>query len=162
MARSPGEWPNGLQKAAQFYDRFYNHRVMGFDGLSRITTQLEHIQELVGSGVLEERPTWHQLFHTIIQIGCFGCLESMSDLKRALHLVFKYLRDDGIFISVTWIPKADYIESELWGGNKLSRLPAHSFVSVVRQAGLIVDETRIASLADPEYCQRYVIIARKP
>lgn len=152
------EWPAGLQSAVTFYNR----NTSKTDGISKIATTVDQIEEILISDILEEQNTWHSFFNTIIQVGCFGCLDSLEDLKRASDLVFRYLRPSGRFISVTWLPRVNYIESEMWGGINLSTMSADVFVSVLRETGLSVNEVRVAALNDPQYFERYVIVAEKP
>lgn len=155
--RSLAEWPVGLQRAVVFFNRKFAE----LSGLPRSATPIHKIQAIVIGSLLQEQHLWHSFFHTVIQVGCFGCLDSLNDLKRALNLVVRYLRPCGRFISATWLPRSSYVESEVWGGINLSTLPAGAFVSVVREAGLAVREARVASLDDPQYRQRYIIIAEK-
>jgi hypothetical protein len=100
------------------------------------------------------------LFSTVIQVGCFGCLDSIQDLSKAINLVVMYLQKGGIFISETWLSKPDYKESLLWGGYNLTNLPAEIFESLISYAGLNVLEKRVTDM-DTNYKQRYIIVAEK-
>lgn len=155
--QSFSEWPEGLLRAVNFYNDFFTKT----DGISRIRAILDQIQEITIGNILDENVMWHSSFNTIIQVGCFGCLDSIDDLKRASSLVFKYLRPSGRFISVTWLPRASYVESETWGGINLSALPSGVFVSALLETGLYINEVRNDTLDDPQYHKRYVIIAEK-
>lgn len=151
------EWPIGLQRAVAFFNR----KFAKLNSLPRITTAVHRIQEIKIGNLLEEQHRWHSFFNTVIQIGCFGCLDSTNDLRWALDLVFRYLRLGGRFISATWLPRSSYTESKVWGGTYLSTLSVDAFKSLVRAAGLTVCDVRLVSLDDPQYCQRYVIVAEK-
>lgn len=155
--RSLAEYPVGLQRAVAFFNRKYAE----LSGFSRIATPTNQIQKIVIGSLLEEQHFWQSFFHTVIQVGCFGCLDSTKNLKRALNLVVRYLRPGGRFISATWLPRLSYMESEVWGGIKLSTLSADAFGSIVQAAGLAVRKARVASLEDPQYRQRYIIVAEK-
>lgn len=153
--RSIAEWPIGLQSAISFYNR----KIAGLNGLSRLSTPVHQIQEIVISNLLDLQHPWLTFFHTVIQVGCFGCIDSTEDLKRALDIVSRYLQPGGRFISATWLPRANYVESEVWGGIELSALSAADFASLVRAAGLKIRVAQEMSLKDPEYYKRYVIVA---
>lgn len=151
-------WPRGLLLAQAFVNRKFPTR----QPHQSLEVSLENVIDLVTADVLEEQPSWHSLFDTVIQIGCFGCLKSKPDLERALSLVVSYLRPTGRFISATWNPRASYKESERWGGNSLADIHVDEFVCAITNGGLIVLDERVCVLDDAQYQWRYIIVAEKP
>lgn len=155
--RAVEAWPTGLLRAVEFYNRKFSR----VDGRKHITTPVARIRELVTSSILQEQTQWRSHFDTIVQIGCFGCLDSINDLKAAIDLVYVYLKHGGKFISATWLPRRGYEESEVWGGVRLSTLSCDEFVSLIRAASMKVIEVRLAKVNDPIHDTRYVIVAEK-
>lgn len=153
--RPLAKWPIGLKNAVAFYNRNFAK----LNGVSRISTPLYEIQGIITGNLLEAQRPWFSFFRTVLQISCFGCLDSVEDLKRALDLVSRYLQAGGRFISATWLPRASYLESEVWGGIKLPTLTADVFCSLVHSAGLAIREVREKSLEDPDYHTRYIVVA---
>lgn len=146
------ELPIGLQKAIAFC----NHNFFS----KKETVPINKIQEIIVSSVTTKQNHWTSLFDNIIQIGCFGCLDTLSDLTTALKLVEQYLKPKGRFISETWLPKSDYYESDIWGGNNLRDLSAETFSSLVRDTGLTVIETLVIPM-QTNYRERFIIVAEK-
>lgn len=144
--------PIGLQKAIAFYNHNFSP--------NKEMIPINQVQEIVISNVLEEQSHWCSLFDTIIQVGCFGCLDSEEDLFKALQLVEKYLKSGGIFISETWLPNPSFYESEIWGGNKLRDLSVDRFATLVRDAGLIIRESLVTPM-QTNYIERFIIVAEK-
>lgn len=151
------EWPAGLLNAVKFYNRNF----LKNGEKERIVTPIDRIQELVIKSILEVQPCWKNRFETVIQIGCFGCLNSIEDLKIALNHVHYYLKHDGVFISATWLPRHEYEESDVWGGVGLGTLSCEKFVSLIREVSMKDVEVRLTRVNDPFHEIRYVIIAKK-
>lgn len=155
--RPLSEWPVGLVQAVEFYNR----RVAPKSGVYRSKTMIDEVNGVVTASVLDNQHLWHNFFDTVIQVGSLACLESLTELKMALTHVRTYLRPNGRFISVTWLSRPGYEESEVWGGANLTSLPAKLFASMVEHAGLSICDFRIAEVDDPNHYQRYVIVAEK-
>lgn len=155
--RSIVHWPKGLLDA----EAFVNRRFPRPRHSTSVMSQVGRIRELLVADLLNRQERWRSFFETVVQIGCFGCLDSIEALERALGHVAFYLRPGGRFISATWLPRPPYVESERWGGMPLTTLPADAFVGVIAEAGLLVRDTRVSPTADPEYRERYVIVAER-
>ena len=151
------KWPTGLTNAVKFYNRLFLRK----GEKERIVTPIDKIQEIVINSVLDIHHCWKNRFETVIQIGCFGCLNSIEELKIALNHVHYYLKRDGIFISATWLPRKEYEESDVWGGSGLSSLSCENFVSLIRESSMTDVEVRFTKVNDPFHEIRYVIIAKK-
>jgi SAM-dependent methyltransferase len=131
-------------------------------GLSPITDPQSLVRDIRIQNLLEPILSWECKFDTVVQIGCFGCLDSVNDLGLALQLVHYYLKPGGVFISATWIPLPSYTESSVWGGDNLRSLDADTFISALQGAGLEVVLADCSELNDSQYNSRFVIEARKP
>src|SRR5581483_3144350 len=104
--------PVGLRHAVDFF----NALSKGHNQSTRTTVAIRNVEAVVIRNLLDENVDWSESFDTILQIGCFGCLNSYSELQRALRLVYRYLRPGARFISTTWIARSTYVESNRWGG----------------------------------------------
>jgi hypothetical protein len=151
------DWPLGLMAALAYAQKFRAERGM----TSALCLPIERVQPVVTADILTRIGAWSGLFDTVIQIGCFGCLDSIDDLHRALSLAHEYLNADGVLISATWIPRPAYTESVVWGGDNLRSLDAEMFIGALQSVGLEVLALDIAELDHPNYRERFVVAAKK-
>ena len=138
------------------------HSFRSQHGLRPILDPRTLVQDIRIQNLLQPVRSWACKFDTIIQIGCFGCLDSIDDLHLALALVHDYLKPGGVFISATWTPRPTYTESTVWGGDNLRMLDADTFAGAIRTAGLEVQIVECSKLNDLNYKERFVLEARKP
>jgi len=145
--------PYALRVAVDYYNVAYNGR--------RAYPPLDRIVEIATGSVTERRDRWIAAFDTVVQIGCFGCLDSLAAVQHTLTLVESYLRPGGIFISGTWVPRDDHLESFDWGGDKLRNMSSEQFSNMVTSAGLrILSEKRTPMTI--HYQERFIQVAEKP
>lgn len=152
-----GEWPVQLLRAVTFFNRQFADSTRP----RRVRTCIDRLRGVVTASVLHRQPAWAGAFDTVVQIGCFGCLDSIASLRDALKLVTEYLRPGGRFISATWTPRPGYPESERWGGIAIADMPADAMSAAVRRSGLTLCGANTRELDDAEYSHRHMIIAER-
>lgn len=123
---------------------------------------IDGVKAVATADVLTRVAEWSGLFDTVIQIGCFGCLNSLGDLHQALAIVRDYLKPGCVFISATWTPRPTYTESVVWGGDSLRSLDVETFIDALHSVGLEVVAAESSELDNLNYKERFVIAARKP
>jgi SAM-dependent methyltransferase len=148
-------WPEGLRQAIEYRNQKYPDR----EGINR--TAINLLKEIDVGNVTDIRQHWIGRFDTIVQVGCFACLESIEELGNALQLVARYLRPHGRFISVTWTPRVGFEESSLWGGYAIAGMAPNAFAAEVAMAGLTVLEVDTVPVDDPFHDQRFIIAAEQ-
>lgn len=143
--------------ARRFADSFREQHAMA----ALTGSPMEAVASFRILSVLEPVTNWASSMQTVLQIGCFGCLDSFDQLAEALRCVVSYLDDDGVFISATWVPRAEYHESHTWGGDQLRHLTRSDFESCLQDAGLEVEFAKSAVLDNKKYCERFVLVAKR-
>jgi hypothetical protein len=121
----------------------------------------ENIREFRIASVLDPFPDWAGKFATVLQVGCFGCLDSIEQLKVGLQRVYEYLDTNGVFISATWVPHRDYYESRTWGGDNLRMLSCGEFATHMSQTGFEILFQEKYALESKNYSERFVIVASR-
>ncbi len=151
------ELPSEISEAYDTAHAFRSHH-----GLSPIPDPRSLVRDIIIQNLLQPVRSWANKFDTVVQIGCFGCLDSIEDLYLALALVHEYLKPGGVFISATWTPRPAYAESSVWGGDRLRSLDADTFVRSLQAVGLQIVNVDCVEFDDPRYCGRFVLEARRP
>jgi hypothetical protein len=146
-----------LGPARLYAERFRTQRQME---LSR-NSPVDVVSTVRISSVLEPVGEWASRFQTVIQVGCFGCLNSLAQLTHAMRMVHDYLAMDGVFLSATWLPRQEYFESWTWGGDHLRDLTCESFEDCLREAGLSVLFRESTALDNKNYRERFMVVARR-
>jgi len=144
--------PHGLRSAVSYCNANF--------GTAFANPPIDRIAELIIDSITKAQPHWNSLFNTVVQIGCFGCLDSIQDLKQALVLVERYLCSGGIFISETWVPQTDHIDSVVWGGNNLRTLSIDTFSLLVESAGMRILMKTVTAM-QTHYKERFIVVAEK-
>ncbi len=83
-----------------------------------LDTVYEKTSEVCEGDVMELQQDWIGAFDVVTQIGCFACLPTNGDVHIAIKHVADYLRPGGVFLSVMWHAKPDFVEDAVWGGNE--------------------------------------------
>ncbi|MHB9116674.1 MAG: hypothetical protein ACYC2R_00160 [Burkholderiales bacterium] len=111
--------------------------------------------------LLEPEPAWFNSFDTVVQIGCFGCLESEIALERAATLAYAYTVEEGVMLSATWLPRDEYFESAAWGGSSLRNLSLDDIVRPIEMAGYMIEHAESAEDININYRMRILVAARR-
>lgn len=111
--------------------------------------------------ILEPEPAWFNIFDTVVQIGCFGCLESENALEHAATLAHTYTAEGGVLISATWLPRDEYLESKVWGGSSLRQLTLEDIARPIEKAGYTIEHAESAEDININYKSRILIAARR-
>ena len=146
------ELPPGLRAAVGYCNSKF--------GTSFATPPIESIVELVVDDITKPQHRWFGEFSTVVQIGCFGCLDSKESLKDALSLVERYLRPGGVFISETWVPQPNHKDSVVWGGDALRDLSVDTFVSLIEATGMVL-LSNVVTPMQTHYRERIMLVAEK-
>ena len=106
------------------------------------------------------RPEWNDGFDVVSQIGCFGCLSSLDELRAAAVKVNGYLKTTGRFLSVTW-PQRIYDGVATCNGPVSHQLNADLIADIYDQAGLSILHVETGQTRDPAFDGIIVITAGK-
>lgn len=148
--------PAPLSEAMNFAQANYPR----LDGAS--PGQWNPITEVIAGSVLADQPKWRGRFDTVVQIGCFGCLENEDDLLTAFRLAGSYLRPGGIMISATWIAAHPDAESLRWGGRGFAGLCGAQLRRCMEATGLAVLEADVAVVGqEAEQQERCIFTLQK-
>jgi hypothetical protein len=145
--------PADILKAYRAADAFRRDR-----GLPPIAAPALRVSEVRIQDLLLPVRSWFGRFDTVVQIGCFGCLDSIQSLNRAISLAHAYNAQDGVFISVTWLPSESYHESEVWGGNALRLIGPDEIASAVSGAGYKIRSAEIVQEVNQNYRARVIVV----
>lgn len=100
--------------------------------------------------VLEFCQRWSGKCDLVSQVGCFGCLQSVTQVAKALSNARGYLRPGGKFLSVTWIQEK-YDGQVGWNGPVSAELTRDSIMDLCFEAGMAVTRADRLQTRDPTY-----------
>jgi hypothetical protein len=103
---------------------------------------------------LDYNPHWECRFDNVIQVGCFGCLQTIDDLKKAILHTHHYLKRNGLFYSWTWIPNENHIESDQWGGNGIRTITPDEIEAIAMRCGYSIINKHITKNPSKMYKAR--------
>ena len=121
---------------------------------------------ILDADVVEDRPSFHQQFDVITQIGCFACLPTDGEVKVALSHLADYMKPSGVFISVMWNAAPGFIEDPVWGGDERTshgrKIDYEGMKDFMEGFSLkLIEENFVSPCDEPERYQSFYIAAFK-
>ena len=118
------------------------------------------VRKIVQIDVREFRVDFIEKFDLVSQIGCFGCLSDMEELRLAIQNVEKYLKPGGLFLSVTWTQE-EFDGDVVWNGAFSKDLSHSVFSHAIISAKLDIEHELVRQSCDHNWDKQILFLARK-